>query len=70
MPQKTARLAVLDLIDKVMQFTVPQHEAMCDEGKCDLDNPCPFCKINDIMTGSLATEAIDEARDIDIEDGA
>ena len=41
--------AVLAFIDAIMKHTVAGHEKLCDENKCSVENPCPYCKINDIM---------------------
>lgn len=51
--RKSARLLVLEIADEIMKITVPAHEALCDEEKCTLDNLCPYCQINDILTRSL-----------------
>jgi hypothetical protein len=51
--RKTARLAVLELSDLIMQITVPAHETQCDEEKCSLDVPCVFCRINEVLTSAL-----------------
>ena len=55
---KTARLAVLDLSDEIMKIAVPAHEALCDEGECDLSTPCPYCQIISALTNALNTESI------------
>ena len=58
--KKSARLAVLDVSAAIMELTTPLHEALCDEGQCDLENPCPYCKINEILMTALTTESIDD----------
>lgn len=60
MPQKTARVAVLDLSDEIMKLAVPAHEALCDDGKCSLDAPCVHCQIIEVLTKALNTESIDD----------
>lgn len=58
MPQKTARLAILDLSDEIMRIAVPAHEVLCDEGECDLNTPCTYCQIIAVLTNALNTESI------------
>jgi hypothetical protein len=41
--------AVLAFIDAIMEFTVPAHEKLCDENKCTIEDPCPYCRVNDKM---------------------
>jgi hypothetical protein len=36
-----------------MERTVAAHEKLCDEGKCSLDAPCPYCKVNEILMEEL-----------------
>ena len=52
--RKSARLAILEISDEIMKITVPAHEALCDEEKCNLETPCVFCRINDLLTETLA----------------
>lgn len=47
--RKSARLIALDFINAVMEKLVPAHEKLCDEGKCTLEDPCPYCQIQDLM---------------------
>ena len=47
--RKTARLLALEFIDNIMQKTVKAHEEFCDAGKCAIDEPCAYCKINEYM---------------------
>ena len=47
------REAVLGFIDRVMERTVPEHEKLCDAGRCGPLDPCPWCRIHEIMMESL-----------------
>jgi len=49
----TARGLLLGFIDEVMEELVPAHEALCDEGKCSIEEPCVFCKVGEIMMKNL-----------------
>jgi hypothetical protein len=45
---------VLKFVDEVMEDTVKGHEALCDEDKCSIEEPCAYCLINDILMAKLA----------------
>lgn len=49
MPASRKRKNVLEFIDTIMESTVAAHEKLCDDGKCTLDDPCPYCRVNEIM---------------------
>jgi len=51
--RKTARLILLEFIDRVMERIRPDHEKLCEEGKCTSETPCPYCRAADAMMDEL-----------------
>ena len=51
---KSRRQYVLEFVDTIMDSTVAEHEKLCDEGKCTLDDLCPYCRVNEIMMTEAA----------------
>jgi hypothetical protein len=52
--RKSARLLALDFVDRVMERTVAAHLSLCDEGKCNLEAPCAYCQIGEILMEEVA----------------
>lgn len=50
---KTAREANLELIDGVMERTVAEHEKALGAGGCSVLDPCPWCRVNDMLMEAL-----------------
>ena len=62
MRKSKQREHVLTFVDTIMESTVAAHEKLCDEGKCDkcgkpkctLEDPCPYCLVNEMMMTEAA----------------
>ena len=50
----SGRVAVLAFVDAVMERTLAAHEKLCDQDECSVENPCPYCQINEILMSELA----------------
>jgi hypothetical protein len=54
MRKSKKREHVLEFVDTIMESTVAAHEKLCDEGKCTLEDPCPYCRVNEMMMTEAA----------------